>query len=130
MFNIIKDYNELKANEGRWSLLKDAVAGLIGKVTNDEGSRKLLISKNTTFQLLLFVDIIAILTLTLGSFYLEDNKDEDSGFTNSDILKTMYDERDFLSFLAEQLTLEIRNDWKNNLIAKAQQEVEDEVEDV
>jgi len=130
MFNIIKDYNELKANEGRWSLLKDAVAGLIGKVTNDEGSRKLLISKNITFQLLLFVDIIAILTLTLGSFYLEDNKDEDSGFTNSDILKTMYDERDFLSFLAEQLTLEIRNDWKNNLIAKAQQEVEDEVEDV
>jgi len=130
MFNIIKDYNELKANEGRWSLLKDAVAGLIGKVTNDEGSRKLLISKNTTFQLLLFVDIIAILTLTLGSFYLEDNKDEDSGFTNSDILKTMYDERDFLSFLAEQLTLEIRNDWKNNLIAKAQQEVEDEIEDV
>jgi hypothetical protein len=129
MFKIVTDFNALKANEERWSLLKDAVGGIIGKMASDVGSVKLLISGNISFQMITYYEVLAILTMALGSFYIEDNQDADESFTKKDVFNATHKELDFLTFLAEQLTLDLKNDWKNQLVAQAQVEAKSELED-
>jgi hypothetical protein len=128
MLKIMTDFNALKANENRWNLLKECVSTTIQKHTNSPGGIMML-SGNVTFKLIFYMETITLLAVTLASMYYEDHPEEQEGrFDKKDLVITLYENRDFLTFLASQLTLDLQGDWKERLQGTAYESVISELE--